>query len=85
MMMVKQMRLPLNMITQFVLNKYYLCSWRQNKAVPPTKVQASQAACTRYLCSPTSNIIFDFSNSYAGHPCAIFVQSILCTTFFLLK
>lgn len=37
MMMVKQMRLPLNMITQFVLNKYYLCSWRQNKAVPPTK------------------------------------------------
>lgn len=65
MMMVKQVRLHLNMITLSVLN-ITCATWRQNKAVQPMQVLALQAVYIRYLCGPIGTI-FDFSSSYAGH------------------
>lgn len=67
MMMVKQVRFHLNMITLSVLN-ITCATWRQNKAVQPTKVLALRTVYIRYLCGPISTI-FDFSSSYADGSC----------------
>lgn len=64
MMMVKQVRLHLNMITLSVSNTT-CATWRQNKAVQPMKVLALRAVYIIYLCGPIGTI-FDFSSSYTG-------------------